>query len=64
MCDSCVLFMTAMVKKERWDEEGLYETWVVLRPYMVALAALAPLRLNSESDALCIATHISGSNTR
>lgn len=56
--------MTAMVKKERWDEEGLYETWVVLRPYMVALAALAPLRLNSESDALCIATHISGSNTR
>ena len=48
-------------------KEGLYERWVVLRPCiptMVALAALAPLRMNSQSDALYIATDTSGSNTR
>ena len=47
-------------------KEGLCERWVVLRPCMpmVALAALAPLRMNSQSDALYIATDTSGSNTR
>ena len=54
---SCVLFMTAMVKKEKWDEEGLYERWVVLRPYDAVLAALAPPRMNIQSDTLCIATN-------
>lgn len=42
MRDSCVLFMTAMVKKEKWDEEGLYERWVVLRPYDGSLGGACP----------------------
>ena len=58
MRDSCILFMTAMMKREKWDEQGLYERWVVLRPYiMAALAALAPLRMHIQSDTSRIATH-------
>ena len=51
-------------EKEKRDEEG-YERWVVLRPYiMAALAALAPLRMDIQSDTFCIAANSLGSTTR
>ena len=58
MRDSCVLFIVTMVKKGKWDEEGLYGSGLCCaRILMVALAALAPLSMNIQSDALPMHCH-------